>query len=231
MRPLLITATAIAAALLAGCQPRWATILDRVGCGPPCWRGIVPGQTSVEDTIEILANTAAVAPSSVKTVAPWGVFSHRVVFDLRSGVSAEASFLDGRAGVISFNDRLGLTFEQATAVLGQPELVQTDMTLCSPPIPLPGDAVCTLVVALTPSAGFRIHALIPGDPSQTELGPNTTIESIAFWTPSDFQTLIAARELAILHDPSQDPLELMHQWSGYGKVWELYPPIPPTETE
>jgi len=231
MRPLFIISTAVAAALLAGCQPRWVTILDKVGCDPPCWRGIVPGQTSREDIFEILANTPDVAPSTIQAVAPWGAFSHRVIFHLRSGVSAEVSLLDGRASVITFNRRLGLTFDQATAVLGQPELVQTDLTMCSPPFPLPGDGVCTVVVALAPSAGFRLRALIRGDPSQSELEPSTIVESVAFWDSLDFETLMAAGQLAISHGSSQDPLEVMHLWSGYGKVWELYPPKSPVDIE
>lgn len=57
---------ALFAGILTACKPLPSVILQKETCSPPCWNGIVPGQTSLEEVTAKLKSIPAVDAKSIE---------------------------------------------------------------------------------------------------------------------------------------------------------------------
>jgi hypothetical protein len=85
---LLLVATGLAT---GGCTERQPSYILESGCAVPCWRGIIPGETSIEDAVEIIKQIPEVSLTSIS------------VRDQGVGIRY-ASWVMGPAGDLTFGE-------------------------------------------------------------------------------------------------------------------------------
>ena len=63
---IIITGLALLTWILAACSPLPLAIFQDDICAPPCWRGIIPGQTTLQEAKASLQTFEDVEPTSIE---------------------------------------------------------------------------------------------------------------------------------------------------------------------
>ena len=143
------------ASALGALAPPGVFALDSLDCEPPCWQGIVPGETNASAARRALSSSALVEPGSVRYNVP--SIDYEDTGDLYWSLRDEsAGLLRGasarvRGWVLTAFDvpGLGARLGDLVAVFGEPTWVVARY--------LPGQEPARLVVdALYPALGMRL---------------------------------------------------------------------------
>jgi len=204
----------IVSLFLIGCAVRdeQATLLE-TNCALPCWNGIVPGETSKEDVLKILATLENVDKKSIREVEFGGAYAERLMFNMNTGVLfrpqyVTLSFKENRVGSIGFWGDLNLTLGQMVELTGQPEWVDRWW-----------DRVGYEFELLNPKQGVTFGMIVEEGQEITEKDRITGVE---LFSPDEFQLLVDSHMIA----PRGSFVELMRKvtpWTGYGNIDEKYP--------
>lgn len=183
------------------------------GCNLPCWNGITPGVTPVEDAVEILKSTEGVGADNVNIFYQ----SVEITFYLfleTPGIDKKVRgeiFSDGKTvKELWLYNNLGVTFGDVFQEIGEPEYV------ISMPFIAGGDTINVIYA----NVGVSI------EPSQdTEvIESKTEILTLRMFNPFDYEQLLENGSLSEGGYSTEETLKIMYPWKGYGNVEELYLP-------
>jgi hypothetical protein len=189
------------------------TFMDESSCKPPCWQGIIPGQTTRSEALEILHGSSYVRRWSVRVKGDDGL--GRAVFDTTRIERYEASVVWWRGGVVYRVDvavAFSLTAEQLIERYGQPEALGAEQT------GLPEHPRWTFLLYY-PRHGLKVE--LNGAEGDNCVWPSTPVEQLWLFEPCDL-TQVGSR---LFPDPEvfgSYGLTRMRPWKGYGDVTTLY---------
>lgn len=180
-------------------------------CAPPCWQGIIPGETTAEEALQILQSSPYVKKRSVEETGSralggiwvyWKASSGGVVIGLRDGLVHE----------IALNTPYRLTLGEVVEEFGPPEaLVLYQAGL--PEHPRWGISIyypaTGMEFAVEPAGSFRAPSLSPQNKQNGVrfVAPRSSLEGL----------------LAELYAPYEEVyLEHSRPWRGYGHIFEIY---------
>jgi hypothetical protein len=214
--------------LLTGCikSNGSPTLLKDNTCTAPCWNGLVPGETSADDTFTILKQLPQVTHNSITFKKP-GIFQMEASFLLNSGEEVELVFQNDTLIYIRFFYpgqfiSLNITFQQLIEEFGEPDSIIRDFTFA-------GECLITLFISLDEEKGMAYDFI--EDPICHELfaikkiSPGTHISDLFYYDPDYFTELIDNGNISSGIFTSQDLNKLKQPWKGYGNIEKLYPEV------
>lgn len=103
------------------------SILENLACDPPCWQNIIPGVTTEQEVLDIIAGLQDIDKDSIFNRGfPRSGYSNVIRFRFDNNnypVVVEIFFIDGTVGLISLFENLGETISSAFLKLGEPKNV------------------------------------------------------------------------------------------------------------
>jgi len=115
--------------LLLGCSLIQSppSILEQLVCAPPCWQNIIPGETTEQEVLDIMAGLQDIDKGSIFNRGfPWSGYSNIIRFSFDNNnypVSVSIYFIDGTVGLITMYENLGESISSAINILGEPKSV------------------------------------------------------------------------------------------------------------
>jgi hypothetical protein len=225
MRSILLATFLISVLLLSACRGGSGapSILEDSTFEPLSWNGILIGETSFEETIQILEALPAVRDGSVAEVGvPHYIFENGVNFSLgtknRPSISGFTNFLDGKIVYIAFCGDLDITFGEVIELAGEPEFIVTEHG---------GEMGGYFVTAISPSLGvdYSIHTALALSSSEPSVLPNSEIWCISYFQPELYELLLNTPYFWGGENNPGRTAELIHTWDGYGNIEDKYPLI------
>lgn len=187
-------------------------------CPPPCWQGIIPGQTTEQEAIDILlADTRSdyiLSPNfskledSTKTMIYWVIKGAK----MPSGVSALSSLhiWDGKVHDIDLKLDAGLTVQRVIDRWGEPK---KSFVYTYGKHGLHGWAVLCY-----PEQGLEFTAYLPFDPTSLSLDPDDQVLFAFFYAPmTEEQWLSEPLDQYPWRIRPRDPGKIA-DWLGFGTI-------------
>ncbi len=190
---------------------------------PPCWQGLIPGQSSEQDVMDFLEHKLTQqekgqAMNSLSARSDCQVF--RWLTRQGSGIDLENRVREIHVehGKISYilveMPWFGPTMEDVIEIYGPPEYVFSLLAVGP-------DGEHYILEVYYPSRGlaFKLH------PTQVRrITPRTRVSAIEYYTPGDIKHFFIARS-ACFHSRSEDLLpnialeaSMVRPWAGFGEI-------------
>jgi len=190
---------------------------------PPCWQGLIVGQSSEQDVMDFLEHKLAQqekdqAMNSLSARNDCQVF--RWLTRRGSGIDFEDRLreIHVERGVISYilveMSWFGPTMRDVVEIYGPPEYVFSLLSVGP-------DGEHYILEVYYPSRGlaFKLHPTQVG-----EITPRTRVSTIEYYTPGDIKHLFVARS-ACFHGRSEDispnialQASIVRPWTGFGEI-------------
>lgn len=184
-------------------------------CEPPCWQGIVPGQSTTKDVERILGALPFIKAGTVKRQSIPGPSGTYFSWGTKGVISQwGAIWLENdRVTKIRTTPGFQLTLGEAVERLGPPTFVYPNRVTAA-------DARYYVVVAYYPQRGFSLHsvqldyALGPGATYTVEPGFN--IEWALYFAPTGLDDIIDTLESPYDPEMAASILKRTYPWYGFG---------------
>jgi hypothetical protein len=211
---------------LTACAPsvEERTILNRSNCVLPCWNGIIAGQTTRAELLEILDNLPDVDQKSIRTTdEAWNIFDDQFYFSFRQRWTLnQQPRLRGEGGIKNsvvsdlilcgeINVYMGNLVEQ----LGDPESIISGNNFYG-----------GRTVILTHSQK-GVSYWYTTELDSLEIAPDTSIDCIKIFDPELYEEMLEAKFFSAGYYNAEETLRVMYPWDGYGNLDEKYPPRQP----
>jgi hypothetical protein len=215
IRTLLLVAVCLGLAILGvyGWTSYRESVTDRSlftgrPCAPPCWQGIIPGETTAEEALQILQSSPYVK-KSIETTGSYTLGAIWAYWKISSG-GVSLGLRDGLVHEISLNTPYRLTLGEAVEKFGMPEALMVNSA------GIPEDP-WWMIHIYYPAIGmkFRVDKQFE-DPS---LEPSTKISGVTFVAP---QSSLGGLLAELYETYREDYLEHTRPWRGYGRIFEVY---------
>lgn len=194
-------------ALAASCSAPSGSVLEDSECSPPCWRGIVPGSTSLEQAGNTIGRMADV---DQKTVVTDGGISFRFTGQVAE-YSADLRASGETVTMIVFNEDRNLTLSKVLAIDGSPSLVCAASWWA--------DRRWLSVDLVNPDAGVALsyhRDQFPVDAESATIMSDDLVESVTYFDPMSYRELVATSRL--IQVPPATAESCLTSWGGYGTV-------------
>ena len=204
-RCLLALSFALLAGFAASCRGPLVSAMEDSECSPPCWRGIVPGATSVEEAKHLLASMADVDPQTV--VADEGI-SFRFTGQV-SEYSADLRASGGTITMIVFSIDRRLPLQRVLAISGNPSLVCAASWW--------SDHRWLSVDLVNPEDGIIVsyhRDRFPVEGETATIAADDLVDAVTFFDPMAYRELLSASRLTQV--PARTADVCLTPWSGYG---------------
>lgn len=189
----------------AGCTTTWTSALEDSNCVPPCWRGINPGATTLEEAKEAISSMVDVDHRSL-------VSGDGVSFRFSRQVGEQSADLEVKQGIItSITFRMGQTIrlQQLLAITGEPSLVCAASWW--------SDHRWLTVDMLDPLSGFALSFRddwFRTEASTTTITGDEPVDTVVFFNPSEYTDLLKNGHLT--QAPATADAQCLTQWNGFG---------------
>lgn len=188
------------------------SLLSDTPCAAPCWQGIVPGETSRAQAMQILRDSPYVFDDSLeesgtselgRVVWRWCVPGRRL--------HPNISWQNDTVQEITLGLTYDLTVDQIVSKFGEPEA----LSAVSGGVP---EFPYWIIDLYYPDKGIQFTAYTEGIDSLLEA--TTEVGAVFYFAPTTLEARVA-------HDYSSDNLfsyamNLMRPWQGYGDLFEVY---------
>jgi len=211
--------------LLVGCGPTPdLSILDKSSCKLPCWNGIIAGQTTEGELLEILESSPEVDQATVRnTHQAWNIFDNQIYFSLRQGWiwgqqskrEGEIDIMNGKASLIMLCGEINTTLGVLVEAIGEPESIISGNNYY-------GDRT---VILTYPRNGVSSNYTTTLE--KPEISPDTQLDCITLFDPSQYTELLEIGVFSAGYYNAEETLKVMYTWDGYGNLDEKYPPRRP----
>lgn len=180
-------------------------------CTPPCWHGIIPGETNPDEAYASLEKMSGVNKDTITTVqSGYGVSEIYWKFQRPVGDAAGyIYFLNGRVSAMTFLTANSMTISQAFKLMGQPEVMSTQVN----------QGFLDLLL-ISPQKGFLldINKEIPFGATEqvVDIQQNTIIMHVSYFDPKVFEKVFTP---SVLLDGLRNvKIEDLQPWTGLGKI-------------
>ncbi len=171
-------------------------------CNPPCWEGIIPGQTTVTQTLELLQNNPLVTRATVKVskLVPKQGYVFWDWFNDQPGGGAEFDALSSDKIIYAISPDFNESFElkDVISAYGEPTNVYAQAERN------PDNSVSYSLRILYRDQGILLYQ---GGNSKPDLTPSMTFDQVLFFDPTP-QTLST-----VLENVTEHP-EWLLPWQG-----------------
>ena len=193
------------------------SLLTGEPCEPPCWQGLTPGESTLQDVNEFTAtsrfvHTRTVSRSSHTRLTQDGEEVARVSIRWRSsaGLRKCNSFLieDGVLTRILICHDPGLTLRNLIDRYGPPEKYVAGLTF--------GGPLYYEVTLFYPTYGFTAELVAPYDDGT--LQPESRVTSVWYFPAAPLERFLQLSYDAGYGGPPAKSLEVLRDWPGYGPI-------------
>jgi hypothetical protein len=196
------------------------SLIKNSQCEPPCWNGLTPGETTFDDASQIVKELIDIDQAKTAEIEhPWKIFNKQIWFSIvrddllaKKRTNGALYFINDRLAAILLQLNVGVTFGEMVELGGEPDVI---VSLQHP------EAI--LVKAILPSRGISFEFYARSDQFSAE----TKIDNAMFFDPSQYKQLLDAEMFSLGDYGANDTKKMMHPWSGYGSIEELYPLVFP----
>ena len=180
-------------------------------CAPPCWQGIVPGETTAEEAMQIVQSSPYVKRKSIERTGSYTLGAIWAYWKINSG-GVSIGLRDGLVHEISLNTPYRLTLEEVVEEFGVPEA----LVLYQAGLP---EHLQWGITIYYPATGMEFSMGTAGPFRDPSIKPSMQVGGVRFVTPqSSLEGLLAE-----LYAPyEEDYLEHSRRWRGYGRMFEIY---------
>lgn len=198
---------------LASCSSKPSTIITDTSCLPPCWQGITPGLSTVQEVLSILPNVPGVDPKSI-------VDASTVIYDTSIYCLFERNARD-IGGRIYFKNNVvaaidiapkdkALTFRDAVDKLGSPENVLAVYSK--------GEREWLSIFIIYQSKGFALlDNIVPFHKGEhAEIKASRPVVAVYYFDPVLFDELMTNSIIA--NWESNIIQKGMQPWTGFGEI-------------
>jgi hypothetical protein len=182
-------------------------------CAPPCWQGIVPGETTAQEAMQILQSSPYVKKESIGKTGSYTLGAIEAYWEVAPG-GVVIGLQDGLVRDITFNTPYRLTLGQVMEEFGPPESLMVYTT----GVP---ESLRWGIAIHYPSSGMEF-SMGGGHFENPSLEPSTQIGAVRFVTPqSSLEGLLG--ELYDTYETRKEGyLSHSRPWKGYGRLFEVY---------
>src|SRR5688572_15029166 len=108
------------------------SILDKSSCALPCWNGIIPGQTTEADLLEILKTLPDIDTDAIQIQNRQGDIFDRLIFfsfrqewtlSQRPSLHGQASIINNTVSVFTICGAINTSMDQLVEGIGEPEYI------------------------------------------------------------------------------------------------------------
>lgn len=216
---LFVTAVLLCLGLCAGCgepPPLDTGLLTGEPCEPPCWQGLTPGESTLQEVNEFIRTTRWVNPQTLYRSGLYRAGGERVGLSIRwhstaggYGIRNRFTIHGGVLDSITINPDYPLTLERLferygppdkyVARLSGPEILYVDVTL------------------FYPTHGFTVD-LVLGYHDAT-LQRETRVASVWYFRAAPLERFLELRwEEGYVSSTPDESLQYLHDWQGYGAI-------------
>lgn len=192
--------------LICGCSSSYKLITNP-NCSPPCWNGMTPGRTTVEEVKESFPFTKEVRDDETGWAMNLHGYSDYFIWSyLGNRITGQMGFHDHVLSQITIFGQLDLSLQKAISFFGTPESIAVSESIISN---LHKQA--RMVNILFPEDGVSLM-FYSYNMTIIRLRPNTDIISVSYVDPSHFRETLEERITQI--SPS-DFMDRYFPWQGY----------------
>lgn len=179
-------------------------------CAPPCWQGIVPGETTAEEAMQILRASPYVKQDNIEKTGTYALGALRAYWKASPG-GVVVSLRDNQVRRVTFNTPYRLTLGEVVEELGPPEALTAGIAGV-PEHPWWGISI------YYPSIGTLLG--VEGeDVNDPYLEPSMRIKAITFVAShSSLKGLLTE----LFETDGNEYLEHSRPWKGFGRLFEIY---------
>jgi hypothetical protein len=214
-----LTVVALLACACTGCgepPPLDRSLLTGEPCEPPCWQGLTPGESTLEEVNEFIRTSRFVNPRTL----------HRSDFRRASGQGVGVniwwrSTVGGGRGSNNFSVEGGvlkdmtiypdydLTLGRLIETYGPPEKYAASL--------LSSDSLCVRVMLFYPTHGLTVDLVLR--PDGWTLEPQSTVESVWYFRAAPLERFLELGcEAGYLGGTADLWIESLRDWQGYGAI-------------
>jgi len=210
--------------LLSSCETKVSKIsFDQ--CQAPCWRNIVPGETSQKEAEALVHEFTDIKGRDMVFGGENGIFNGITSFTLRNGISIEIYYLNGIVAKIIFYKSSGISsFEKCVTEFGTPEFIGQSFRY-GPGLPIGAtSAIHPWVFAILANKGIVFgYDAYQYFSDEVVLSPRKQIILITYYDVNLFRLLLEYGEIVITDGAERLSEDDLYEWNGYGNIEELYP--------
>lgn len=210
--------------LITACSvsPGEESILDKSSCDLPCWNGIIPGQTTEEEFLEILQDLPNIDTDTIKhqKTSEGNIFDKLIFFSFRQNWTlSQRPKLHGEAAVIEnivskfiICGAITTSMDRLVEEVGEPEHIISGNNFYGG----------RLVILINAEKGVKYSYTTELD--KLEITPETRIDCISTFDPSISEKMLEAGYFSNGDYNAEQTLSAWYPWEGYGNLDEKYPP-------
>ncbi|MBK6792509.1 MAG: hypothetical protein IPG80_08175 [Anaerolineales bacterium] len=191
-------------------EDRGESILKNITCLPPCWEGVIPGETSKQELMTILYSIEKNNDSIIDHDEGLGNWDDIVSIYLYSQYGQKINFfiVEDMVVEISFSHKLYITLNEVIEILGEPDWIYPGL----------GHNGSILIIIYEKEAVALLHQMESGLFVERDLVPQSEIVEMSF-----FNSIEAIEKNVVTRD---DLEKYGYRWAGYGDVDKKYPVLP-----
>ncbi|NIN64989.1 MAG: hypothetical protein GTO63_09870 [Anaerolineae bacterium] len=206
--------------ILAGCgesPPLDMSLLTGEPCEPPCWQGLTPGESTLQEVNEFMRTSRFVDPQTVdRSQLDRGGQPVGLIIWWLSTVGGgrgynSFSIEDGVLNYMTIYPDYPLTLERLIERYGPPEKYVAGLR---------GWGFVPLDVAVTlfyPTHGFTVDLVLRAD--DATLQPQSKVVSVWYFRAAPLERFLELRiEAGYVSGTLESSLESLHDWQGYGAL-------------
>jgi hypothetical protein len=194
------------------------SIVDKSSCKLPCWNGIIAGQTTESELLEILENLPGIDRGSIQNAnRPWDIFDNQIFFSFQPGsrIEGEVRVSNSTVSDLILCGKIHVSIGDLVQEIGEPETV------------ISGNNVGggRTVILTYPQSG--ISYWYTASLNDLEITADTSIDCIKIFNPLLYEEMLEAGFFSAGYYNAEETLKVMYPWDGYGNLDEKYPPRQP----
>ena len=200
------------------------SVLEKSSCNLPCWNGVVAGQTTKDDLLQILEKLPDINPETIRTTnQAWNMFDDQVYFSFHQGwtfsqrpkLRGEAYIINNRVSELTLCGEINTTMGTVVEAVGEPEHIISGNNFYGG----------RTVILISSQKGISYSYTTELD--NLEISPDTSIDCIDIFDPSLYETMLDAKFFSNGYYNAEETRKVWYPWDGYGNLDEKYPPRQP----
>lgn len=194
------------------CEPVFTRTND---CDLPCWQGITPGKTTLDETLNILEQLTFLKSYTFVDEESESFDSRIILVDKQDTWIGFLYVLDGKIALMSFSGELSTSMEEITELCSGPKKVLFYQHHR-------GGAIIE-VFDFEKGVSFGTSDYYSSfNHKENYLGPNTPVNTLMFFDP-DLAAIFTKAKVFVKDDFELGSFkEVLQEWRGYGVPLELY---------
>ncbi len=210
------------AATSHGCgepPPLDMSLLTGEPCEPPCWQGLIPGESTEEDVAEFMSTTRFVDTRSVRrgsytrsTRGGEEVAGVTIHWRSSAGLLSTCNYFSIEEGVLKYITICpyrGVTLGRLIDRYGPPEKYIARRPISGP--------LYYDVTLFYPTHGFTVDLVLPYEDGA--LQPESSVADVWYFRAAPLERFIElAREAGVYSGTPNKTLEALSDWPGYGPI-------------